>query len=66
MEPRLPAQLCGCEFGVQELATVEGIVGSAQPRLRAEIARRVCDALGWQDTLGRAKLMSARRLREEK
>lgn len=60
MEPRLPAQLCGCEFGVQELATVEGIVGSAQPRLRAEIARRVCDALGWQDTLGRAKLMSAR------
>lgn len=60
MEPRLPAQLCGYEFGVQELATVEAIVGRAQPRLRAEIARRVCDALGWRDGLGRAKLMGAR------
>ena len=60
MEPRLPTRLCGGEFGTQELATIHEIVGSAQPRLRAEIARRVCDALGWQDTLGRAKLMSAR------
>ncbi len=60
MEPRLPTRLCGSEFGTQELATIHEIVGSAQPRLRAEIARRVCDALGWQDALGRAKLMSAR------
>jgi len=60
MEARLPTRLCGGEFGIEELAAVREIVGSAQPPLRAEIARGVCDALGWHDSLGRAKLMSAR------
>lgn len=60
MEPRLPARLCGCEFGIHELSAVHEMVASARPRLRAEIARRVCDALGWHDALGRPKLMGAR------
>ena len=60
MEPRLPSRLCGGEFGTEELAAIQGIVGSAQPRLRAEIARGVCEAMGWHDRLGRPKLMSAR------
>ena len=60
MEPRLPSRLCGGEFGTQELATIQEIVGSAQAQLRAEIARRVCEAMGWHDRLGRPKLMSAR------
>jgi hypothetical protein len=36
------------------------VIGEADPPLRAEVARRVCDALGWHDTLGRPKLMSCR------
>ena len=60
METRLPTRLCGDEFGQEKLATVREIVGNAQPRLRAVIARDVCDALGWRDPLGRPKLMSAR------
>ena len=60
MEPRLPSRLCGGEFGTEELAAIQEIVGSVQPRLRAEIARGVCEALGWHDRLGRPKLMSAR------
>lgn len=60
MEARLPARLCGVGFDEQQLSTINELVESAHPRLRAEIARRVCDALGWQDGLGRAKLMGAR------
>lgn len=48
------------EFGREDLATIEEIVANARPRLRAEITRRVCAALGWQDRMERAKLMSAR------
>lgn len=43
-----------------DLETIRGAVRTADPPLRAEIARRVCDALQWHDVQGRPKLMSCR------
>ena len=43
-----------------DLETIRGAVRDAEPPLRAEIARRVCDALQWHDVQGRPKLMSCR------
>ena len=60
MEEQLPAQLCGNAFGAHELAITREIVQKARPRLRAEIARRVCEALDWRDAQGALKLMSGR------
>ena len=51
---------CGVAFGAAELALVRQCIEQARPRNRAEVARRVCAALGWRDALGRAKLMSCR------
>jgi hypothetical protein len=51
---------CGVAFGSQELALVRQLIEEAQPRNRAEVARRVCAALEWTDALGRPKLMSCR------
>jgi len=51
---------CGMAFGPAEVALVRRLIAQAQPRTRAEIARRVCAALEWTDARGRAKLMSAR------
>lgn len=51
---------CGRLFGAHELALIHRAITQAEPRLRAEIARRVCAALDWHDVLGRAKLMSCR------
>ena len=42
------------------LGAIRRVIGEADPPLRAEVAWRVCDALGWYDTLGRPKLMSCR------
>lgn len=52
--------VCGRVFGAAELARVRAQIEQASPPLRAEIARRVCRALGWTDALGRPKLMSCR------
>ena len=43
-----------------DLEPIGGAMAVAAPPLRAEVARRVCDALGWHDTLRRPKLMSCR------
>ena len=43
-----------------DLEMIRGAVRSAEPPLRAEIARRVCEALQWHDVQGRPKLMSCR------
>ncbi|MCP3906964.1 MAG: hypothetical protein GY712_03000, partial [Oceanicoccus sp.] len=60
MEMQLPSQLCGKAFGAHELAKIQEIVQKARPRLRAEIARKVCEALDWRDGQGALKLMSCR------
>jgi len=54
------ARLCGRALSGADLACIRGIVREAEPRQRAEIARRVCAALGWVDAQGRPKLMSCR------
>ncbi len=53
-------KLCGRPLSGADLEAIRRAVLEAQPPLRAEVARRVCAALGWHDTLGRPKLMSCR------
>ena len=53
-------KLCGRPLSAADLETIRRAVREADPPLRAEVARRVCAALGWHDTLGRPKLMSCR------
>jgi hypothetical protein len=52
--------LCGRPLSAADLETIRRAIGEADPPLRAEVARRVCAALGWHDPLGRPKLMSCR------
>jgi hypothetical protein len=54
------AKLCGRALSAADLEVIRTAVRQADPPLRAEIARRVCDALDWRDARGRAKLMSCR------
>jgi hypothetical protein len=60
MDETIPSRLCGRPFDAADLARIREEVALAQPPLRAEIARRVCQALDWRDVRGRPKLMSAR------
>jgi hypothetical protein len=60
MGEAIPSKLCGRPFDGSDLETIRGEILAANPRLRSEIARRVCRALQWTDALGRPKLMSAR------
>jgi len=60
MGEEIPSRLCGRPFDGADLERIRREIGEANPPLRAEIARRVCRALGWTDVLGRPKLMSAR------
>ena len=53
-------KLCGRPLSAADLETIRRAIDAAAPPLRAEVARRVCAALGWHDTLGRPKLMSCR------
>jgi len=53
-------KLCGRPLSAADLETIRRAVLEADPPFCAEVARRVCDALGWHDTLGRPKLMSCR------
>jgi hypothetical protein len=60
MSETIPSKLCGRPFDGAELERIRREIVAANPPLRAEIARRVCRALDWNDALGRPKLMSAR------
>jgi hypothetical protein len=60
MGDAIPSTLCGRPFDAADLERIRGEIVTADPPLRAEIARRVCRALDWTDALGRPKLMSAR------
>ncbi|MCP4259580.1 MAG: DUF4338 domain-containing protein [Planctomycetes bacterium] len=61
MMRQLPKRLCSQPFGEKELLIVRNEIHQADPVQRAEIARRVCDALQWIDVTGKPKLMSARK-----
>ena len=60
MDNSIPSRLCGRAFHAADLAQIHQAITEAQPPLRAEIARRVCQRLDWTDVQGRPKLMSAR------
>jgi hypothetical protein len=60
MDAWIPSRLCGRAFDGADLERIRRAVSEADPPLRAEIARRVCQALDWRDAQGRPKLMSAR------
>ena len=60
METADKLRVGGRDWSASDLDEVRAAISSAQPRQRAEIARRVCRALNWKDTLGRPKLMSCR------
>jgi hypothetical protein len=60
MDEWIPSRLCGRAFDGADLERIRQVVNEADPPLRAEIARRVCQVLDWRDAQGRPKLMSAR------
>jgi len=53
-------KLCGRGLTEAALEVIRRAIVEADPPLRAEVARRVCAALGWHDALSRPKLMSCR------
>lgn len=56
----VPAKLCGKPFGLSGQTIVhEELLRNPAPN-RAELARRVCSRLDWQDAKGHPQLMSAR------
>ncbi len=60
MEKGLPRWLGGRVLSAGELESIRREARLAEPRVRAEVARRVCRVLGWTDAAGRPKLMSCR------
>lgn len=56
----MPARLLGRPFGPEALHAIQEEIESADPPLRAEIARRVSKRLGWRTAAGRDALMSTR------
>lgn len=60
MESSETQRICGRDWSAGDLARVREQIDQAQPQQRAEISRRVCQALDWTDALGRPKLMSCR------
>ena len=57
---RVPQRLCGEVFGEEGLRAVREVIGQAAGCRRAEIARRVCDRLGWRNERGGRKEVGAR------
>jgi hypothetical protein len=60
VDEQIPEKLCGRSLSVADIAVIREQIRRAEPANRAEIARRVCRALGWTNALGEPKLMSAR------
>ncbi len=56
----LPRQLCGQPFSQDALEAIKREIRLSGSVTRAEIARRVCEALDWKDALGKPKAMSSR------
>jgi hypothetical protein len=60
MGEQIPEKLCGRPLSAADVETIRREIRLANPPIRSEIARRVCRALEWTNTLGQPKLMSAR------
>lgn len=60
MGEQIPERLCGRALSEADLERIRREIRLADPANRAEIARRVCRALGWRNARGKPKLMSAR------
>jgi hypothetical protein len=60
MGRQIPEKLCGRALSAADVETIRREIRLAQPPIRSEVARRVCRALAWTNTLGQPKLMSAR------
>ena len=60
MGEQIPEKLCGRPLSAAVVETIRREIRLANPPIRSEIARRVCRALEWTNTLGQPKLMSAR------
>ena len=60
MSGQIPEKLCGRPLSAADVETIRREIRLAQPPIRSEVARRVCRALAWTNTLGQPKLMSAR------
>jgi hypothetical protein len=60
MGEEIVGKLCGRDLTGEDLESIHVAVREADPPLRSEIARRVCEALHWYDIQGRPKLMSCR------
>ena len=52
--------MLGRNFGAEALEQIQRVVLEARPRTRSEIARRLCQRLGWVGPGGQPALMSAR------
>jgi len=57
---QIPKRLLGREFGPEGLSRVRAVVEAASGTNRNEIARRVCELMGWNNAAGAARLMNAR------
>jgi hypothetical protein len=56
----IPARLMGRSFGPEGLARVRELASECVPCLRSEIARRLCEPLGWINRRGKPALLNAR------
>jgi hypothetical protein len=52
--------MLGKPFGASALQAIREEIRLANPKTRAEIARRICERLEWKNPLGRAQVMTAR------
>lgn len=57
---KIPARLLGRDFGAEALGEIQRWVLEGLTRTRSEIARRVCQRLGWVGPGGQPALMSVR------
>jgi len=60
MGGQIPERLCGRPLSAADVETIREEIRLADPPIRSEIARRVCQALEWTNALGQPKLMSCR------
>jgi hypothetical protein len=60
MGEKIPEKMCGRALSAADVETIRREIRLADPLSRAEIARRVCRALEWNNAQGQPKLMSAR------
>ena len=60
MKTAITIKECGRGFSAGEMEVIRAIIQTAIPALRAQIAREVCEELGWRNAKGELKAMSCR------